>query len=505
MTEPLSRRFGPALVTGFGTAVAMWIVWYVLHMPGVAVPGGISAPILGAVLVAGCAIGASGALSKAWFTGLMAGLVAGIVDLLLLGSKVVTQPATTAELAGRNNELRPDAAVIVLGFLAGCAVAGAVGGLVGGSIRGKPESPRRAEPDGVWLGRFAAVLAFAIGPLVVAGGLVTSTESGMAVPDSVTTYGSISFLFPLSLMAEPRVFFEHTHRLFGTLVGVTAIVLAVWSVGRARAWAAGAAGLVSVGVLGGVLAAELTETLATNAAIAGVIGISALALVVTALSILKGRIAASGVGVLVLVVGQGLLGALRVSEISTPLAMVHGVFAQLVLACAAGLAAAIFHEGEDKTPLGADTAKALAQGHRFAKLAVGAIVLQLILGAGYRHTGSHAFLGGHVLFAVAVATIVVLVALALGQAPRDTRAGVWARRRGKGLNHLVITQIALGIIAVIMVTTRDSNRPIPSAEDLASAHPVPKVEAAFTTAHQAAGAALLALTAATLIRTRNRD
>ena len=45
--------------------------------------------------------------------------------------------------------------------------------------------------------------------------------------------------------------------------------------------------------------------------------------------------------------------------------------------------------------------------------------------------------------------------------------------------------VALGIVAVIMVVSRDANRPIPSAQELASAHPIPKVEAAFTTAHQA--------------------
>lgn len=501
MTEPLSRRFGPALVTGFGTAVAMWALWYILHMPGVSVPAAISTPLLGVVLLLGCAAGvaSAGMVSKPWLSGLLAGLVTGIVDLLLLGSKVVTQPATTGDLAGHNNELRPDAAVIVFGFLATCAAAGAIGGLVGARFA----RARTAQP--VWLGRFAAVLAFAITPLVVAGGLVTSTESGMAVPDSVTTYGSISFLFPFSLMAEPRVFFEHTHRLFGTLVGVTAIVLAVWAVGRVRSWLVGAVGLLVVAALGGTLAAELTEALPTAAAIGIIIAISAVALIVTGRSILHARIAAAAMGTLVLVVGQGLLGALRVSEISTPLAMVHGVFAQLVLASAAALAASIFRASAPEPALSESTGRALSQGNRFAKLAVGSLVLQLILGAGYRHTGSHAFLGGHVLFAIAVATLAILAGMALGQADRDSAEGRWAKRRGKGLIHLVITQLALGIIAVILVTTRDANRPIPLSEELAAAHPVPTVEAAFTTAHQATGAALLALMSASFVRTRNRS
>jgi len=501
MADHLQRRLAPALVAGFGTAVAMWTAWYILHIPGIRVPIQVATPILGVVLVLGCLVGvaSAGRIPKPWLTGMLAGLVTGALDLLLLGSKVVTQPATTGDLAGRNNELRPDAPIIVLGFLAACAVAGAVAGLLASRLA----RPRAAQP--VWLGRFAAVLAFAIAPLIVAGGLVTSTESGMAVPDSVTTYGSISFLFPLSLMAEPRVFFEHTHRLFGTLVGITAIVLALWAVASARAWAVGAIGLAVVAALAGTLAAELAGAMPTSAAIGIIIAISAVALVLTARAILAARIPAAGMGMLVLVVGQGLLGALRVSEISTPLALVHGVFAQLVLASAAAMAASIYRASHTLEPMTEQVARAYAQGNRLAKLALASLVVQLILGAGYRHTASHAFLGGHVLFAIAVATLAILAGMALGQAPRDTPAGRWAKRRGKGLIHLVITQVALGIVAVILVTTRDANRPIPLPDELAAAHPVPTVEAAFTTAHQATGAALLALMAASFVRTRKPD
>lgn len=491
------------LVTGFGTAVAMWAAWYVLHMPGVEVPGAISTPLLGVLLVAGCGFGAFAA-RRGWVVGLLAGLVAAAVNLLLLGSRVVVQPTSTETLAA--NELRPDAAAIVLGFLAASAAAGAAAGWVAARLAARrsplpgPANDASGASPADWLGRFAAVLAFAIVPLVVAGGLVTSTESGMAVPDSVTTYGSISFLFPLSLMAEPRVFFEHTHRLFGTLVGVTAIVLAAWSVARQRAWAIGAGGLAAVALLAAILGGELASRVPTAPAIAAVVLISAVGLALTTRAILRTHIALAGVGMLVLVVGQGLLGALRVSEISTPLAMVHGVFAQLVLACAAAMAAAI-NRGPPLPPH-AETDRAFTQARPFARWAVAAIVLQLILGAGYRHTASHAFLAGHILFALAVASLVLLLGMSLRRADPATRSGKWARRRGMGLIHLIIIQLALGIVSVILVVTRDADRPIPSAAELASAHPIPKLEAAFTTAHQATGAALLALTAAALVRTR---
>ncbi len=501
MEKNLTGLIQPALVTGFGTAVGMWSVWYILHLPGVNAPIFLSSLLLGGVLILGCALGAMGVPGRqAGVTvGLFAGFIAALVNLLLLGSKVVTQPTSTESMAEHANQLRPDAPLIVLGFLGLSAAIGALAGFLG-SLRARE---RTSEP--IWIGRFAIILAFAILLLVVAGGIVTSTESGMAVPDSVTTYGSISVLFPLSLMAEPRVFFEHTHRLFGTLVGLTALVMAFWAVGRDRAWATGAIGLATIAVLGGALAAELAEKLPTSAAVTIIIAISIVALVLTVQAILRGRIAAAGVGILVLVVGQGLLGALRVSEISTPLALVHGVLAQLVLACAASLAAAIrVRHTRPETDLPETTVKAIAQGHHFAHWALWSLVLQLILGAGYRHTSSHAFLGAHVLLALAVATMVVLVGLALGRGDQESKTGRWAKRRGKGLTHLVITQMALGIIAVIFVTMGDANRPIPSSDELADAPPLPKTEAIFTTAHQATGAGLLALTGATFIRTRPR-
>ncbi len=501
MNKNFTGLIQPALVTGFGTAVGMWSVWYILHLPGVNAPAIVSSLLLGGTLVLGCALGAIGVSGRraGVAVGLFAGFIAALVNLLLLGSKVVTQPTSTDSMAEHANQLRPDAPLIVLGFLGLSAAIGAVAGLLG-SMRARE---RTSEP--IWIGRFAIVLAFSILPLVIAGGIVTSTESGMAVPDPVTTYGSISVLFPLSLMAEPRVFFEHTHRLFGTLVGLTSLVMAFWAVGRDRAWATGAVGLATIAVLVGALGAGLAEKLPTSAAVGIIIAVSIVSLVITVLAILRGRIAVAGVGILVLVVGQGLLGALRVSEISTPLALIHGVLAQLVFACAASLAASIrFKHAAPETDLPDETSKAIAQGHLFAHWALWSLVLQLILGAGYRHTSSHAFLGGHVLLALAVTTLVVLVGLSLGRGDRESKTGRWARRRGKGLTHLVIAQVALGIIAVIFVTMGDANRPIPSSDELAEAPPLPKTEAIFTTAHQATGAALLALTGATFIRTRPR-
>jgi len=49
-------------------------------------------------------------------------------------------------------------------------------------------------------------------PVIGLGGLVTSHEAGMSVPDWPNTYGYNLFLFPISKWVG-GVFYEHTHRL----------------------------------------------------------------------------------------------------------------------------------------------------------------------------------------------------------------------------------------------------------------------------------------------------
>src|SRR5262249_17734296 len=100
--------------------------------------------------------------------------------------------------------------------------------------------------------------AASVAPLVFIGGLVTSTNSGMAVPDWPNTYGSNMFLYPLGPRVRPDVFFEHAHRLFGTLVGLTTLVLMVWTliaergVGVRRPAIAAFVLVCLQGVLGGI-------------------------------------------------------------------------------------------------------------------------------------------------------------------------------------------------------------------------------------------------------------
>src|SRR5260370_10509677 len=77
------------------------------------------------------------------------------------------------------------------------------------------------------LHRFAVLTAVATFALLGAGGLVTSHGVGMAVPDWPNTFGYNMFFFPISQWVG-GVFYEHTHRLVASGVGLLTTILAAW-------------------------------------------------------------------------------------------------------------------------------------------------------------------------------------------------------------------------------------------------------------------------------------
>src|SRR5947207_9664973 len=86
----------------------------------------------------------------------------------------------------------------------------------------------KSEPKSMsWLNRFAWFTAFATLLLICSGGMVTSKNVGLAVPDWPTTFGYNMFLFPVSKWIG-GVLFEHTHRLIASTVGILTIILAIW-------------------------------------------------------------------------------------------------------------------------------------------------------------------------------------------------------------------------------------------------------------------------------------
>src|SRR4051812_5818685 len=79
-----------------------------------------------------------------------------------------------------------------------------------------------------WIRRLAAFAALLTVVLIVAGGLVTNTDSGLACPDWPLCYGS----------AVPKmvggVAVEHTHRLLATAVGLCTVGLVAGVLPRRR-------------------------------------------------------------------------------------------------------------------------------------------------------------------------------------------------------------------------------------------------------------------------------
>src|SRR5919108_3165242 len=140
-------------------------------------------------------------------------------------------------------------------------------------------SPRSLGDVGVWPHRLAVILACATFPLLFIGGLVTSKGAGLAVPDWPTTFGYNMFLYPWSKMVG-NIFYEHSHRLAASAVGLLTIALALvlWLRER-RSW-----------------------------------------------------LRWLGVAALLLVIFQGIIGGLRVILLENVLAMVHAALAQLFFA-----------------------------------------------------------------------------------------------------------------------------------------------------------------------------
>jgi heme a synthase len=109
----------------------------------------------------------------------------------------------------------------------------------------------------IWHNRFAKLVAVCTLLLIAAGGMVTSTGSGLSVPDWPTTYGQNMFTFPLSKWVG-GIRYEHFHRLVASTVGFLTIILAVWTWRvesrrwvRMLGWACLAA-VVLQGLLGGL-------------------------------------------------------------------------------------------------------------------------------------------------------------------------------------------------------------------------------------------------------------
>ena len=104
---------------------------------------------------------------------------------------------------------------------------------------------------------FACILVVLTVGLIVAGAMVTSTGSGLSVPDWPTTYGENMFLFHPDKWVG-GIFYEHGHRLIASSIGFLTIILALYAQICARRQAVRVLGWVALatviaqGILGGM-------------------------------------------------------------------------------------------------------------------------------------------------------------------------------------------------------------------------------------------------------------
>ena len=117
--------------------------------------------------------------------------------------------------------------------------------------------PETSRPCYRWaLHRYACFCAGSILFLICLGGMVTSKNVGMSVPDWPNTYGYNMFFFPWQNWVG-GIFYEHSHRLVASGVGVLITGLAVGLLFQERIWLRWMGGVVPLfifleGCIGGL-------------------------------------------------------------------------------------------------------------------------------------------------------------------------------------------------------------------------------------------------------------
>ncbi len=185
-----------------------------------------------------------------------------------------------------------------------------------------------SSPHNSWLHRFAILTALGSLGLIAVGGLVTSHEAGMAVPDWPNSYGYNMFLFPVSKWVG-GIFYEHTHRLIATIVGVLVVALTRWLGGSRSRLPLALIGFVEL--LAGIILPQFSPDLKGAGYFLSGIGtvVLAAAAVWAKNESAPKPLLALGWVALAAVQVQGLLGGLRVVLLRDEIGIFHGVLAQL--------------------------------------------------------------------------------------------------------------------------------------------------------------------------------
>jgi heme a synthase len=257
--------------------------------------------------------------------------------------------------------------------------------------------------------RFAIFLSACVVLLLTAGALVTSNDAGLAVPDWPLSYGS---LMPPMIGG---IFYEHGHRMIAAAVGILTIGLAAWlAYVDPRRWVR--------------------------------------------------RLGWTALG---LVVAQGLLGGLTVKLMLPPaVSMAHATLAQLFFVTILSLAVFTSDWWQSDLEIRDD-----ANSPSLKSLAVAtsaSIVLQTVLGAGFRH-GAFGIIP-HFVGAALVTLMVVWTGRTVRKRFRDVRP---LRKSVIFLHATFGTQILLGGLTYwVVLGAHNAPQPLPLYIAVTVAHVV---------------------------------
>ncbi|HYL99364.1 MAG TPA: COX15/CtaA family protein [Blastocatellia bacterium] len=251
--------------------------------------------------------------------------------------------------------------------------------------------------------------------LLIAGGLVTSNVAGDSVPDWPLSLGRWVLFGSRGFVGNVR--YEYTHRAIAGAVTVATALVALW------AWVSPSLrkrfGWLTAAALGGVLA-------------------------------------------------QAGLGGVRVllPEYKAPIAIVHALVAQGFFCLVISLWVVTSNAWNSSRPTGTDTGNIPLR--TVSAVTVGAILVQLVLGAGFRH--GVLGIGWHIGGAVAVTALIGLTA---HSAARRHKSEPYIRRPAIVLSIFLLCQLGLGIGAYISrVASVNDPQPLEPMVYLTVAHVV---------------------------------
>ena len=260
-----------------------------------------------------------------------------------------------------------------------------------------------------WLHRYATFVAVCTFLLIIAGALVTGNDAGLSVPDWPTSFGT--FRMPRMVGG---IKFEHGHRMIAGTVGILTILLAIWIWRQdSRRW-----------------------------------------------------IKWVGFAAVMAVLAQALLGGITVLFfLPVAISSAHATLAQIFFCLASSLA---FFTGSDwnweEKKVEDSSTPSL---HHLTTITTGIILVQLILGAVYRHS-KDGIITPHVVGACVVTLmvgwVVSTVLMRFSKQPGLLHPALL-------LGGLLVAQLFLGIGSYFMkMAARTAPQPLPPVVDITTMH-----------------------------------